>query len=245
MLTYNDVLDELQDYILDEDNIKKSLRIKVSSEKINKPVFIKSNIEKKSDLFVPKQQDTLFWCYYIMKNGDLSYETLSNKNSLLAKQMKIDLVSIIRKNKNIVKTYKFDTITNIESNLANDNSLNIKTFFSLCAIENINVIFISKKSYFELLMNDSNIIYIVHQLPNKSNHFCNYGFEISREETLNNIRENLYKLDYIDKPIKSMSAYKVEDLINIATKLAIEVTNKDNGKHKSKKDLYELIIQYF
>ena len=67
MLTYNDVLDELQDYILDEDNIKKSLRIKVSSEKINKPVFIKSNIEKKSDLFVPKQQDTLFWCYYIMK----------------------------------------------------------------------------------------------------------------------------------------------------------------------------------
>ena len=99
MLTYNDVLDELQDYILDEDNIKKSLRIKVSSEKINKPLFIKSNIEEKSNLFVPRQQDTLFWCYYIMKNGDLSYETLSNKNSLLAKQMKIDLVSIIRKNK--------------------------------------------------------------------------------------------------------------------------------------------------
>ena len=245
MLTYNDVLDELQDYILDEDNIKKSLRIKVSDEKTIKPLFLKSNTEKKTDLFVPRQQDTLFWCYYIMKNGDLSYETLNNKNSLMAKQMKIDLVSIIRKNKNIVKTYKFDTITNIESNLANDNSLNIKTFFSLCAIENINVIFISKKSYFELLMNDSNIIYIVHQLPNKSNHYYNYGFEILREESLNNIRENLYKLDYIDKPVKSMSAYKVEDLINIATNLAIEVTNKDNGKHKSKKDLYELIIQYF
>ena len=245
MLAYNDVLDELQDYILDENNIKKSLKIKLSSEKTVKPIITKSNTEKKSDLFVPMQQDSLFWCYYIMKNGDSSYETLNNKNSLLAKQMKIELVDSIRKNKNIVKTYKFDTITNIESNLANDNALNIKTIFSLCAIENINVIFVSKKSYFELLMNDSNVIYIVHQLPNKSNHYCNYGFEISREEALNNIRENLYKLDNIDKPIKSMSAYKVDDLISIANKLAIETINKENGKNKSKKYLYESIIKYF
>jgi hypothetical protein len=245
MSTYNDVLDELQDYILDEENIKKSLRIKLFSEKNAKPIINKINTEKKSELFVPMQQDSLFWCYYIMKNGDSSYETLNNKNSLLAKQMKIELVSAIRKNKTIVKTYKFDTITNIESNLANDNALNIKTFFTLCAIENINVIFVSKKSYFELLMNDSNVIYIVHQLPNKSNHFCNYGFELAMEESLNNIRDTLYKLDNIDKPIKSMSAYKVEDLINISTKLAIEVINKDTGKHKSKKDLYESIIQYF
>jgi virulence-associated protein VapD len=94
-------------------------------------------------------------------------------------------------------------------------------------------------------MNDTNIIYIVHELPNKSKHYNNYGFEISTKEISENIKNILYKLDNIDKPIKSISAYKVEDLLNIANKLAIEVTNNLSGKHKSKKDLYELIVQYF
>ena len=246
MLTYNDVLDELQDYILNEENIQKALRMKIYSEKNVKPVVLpKINAVKKQDIFIPNQQDNLLWCYYIIKNGDISYETLNNKNSLIAKQMKIDFVSTIRKNKDIVKTYKFDTISSIESNLANDNNLNKKTFLTLCAIENINIVFVSKKSYFELLTNDSDIIYIVHELPNKSKHYNNYGFEIAREDSINNIRETLYKLDNIDKPIKSISAYKVEDLVNIANKLAIETVNKENGKHKSKKDLYESIIQYF
>jgi predicted RNase H-related nuclease YkuK (DUF458 family) len=94
-------------------------------------------------------------------------------------------------------------------------------------------------------MNDTNVVYVIHELQNQTNYCNKTGFEMATEEKINNIRETLYKLDNIDKPIKSMSAYKVEDLINIATKLAIEVTNKDNGKNKSKKDLYELIIQYF
>jgi hypothetical protein len=245
-MTYNDVLNELQDYILDEENIQKSLRMKISYSKSEKSATnSKQIVSKKIEIFTPHQQDSLFWCYYIMKNGDVSYETLNNKNSLLAKQMKIELVLKIRKNKDIVKTYKFDTISNIESNLANDNNLSKKTFLTLCAIENINVIFVSKKSYFELLMNDSNSIYIVHELPTQSNYYYKYGFEIAKEESLSNIKENLYKLDNIEKPIKSMSAYKVQDLIDICIKLAIETNNKETGKNKSKKDLYESIIQYF
>ena len=245
---YNDVLDGLQDYILNEENIKKSLRMKISNVKTiknEKPHDIKNNFAKKPELFIPNQQDSLFWLYYIIKNGDACYETLNNKNSLIAKQMKIDLITKIRKNKDIVKMYKFDTISNIESNLANDNNLNKKTFITLCAIENINVLFICKKTYFELLMNDSKVIYVIHELPCKSNYYFKYGFEIASEETIDNVRTTLYKLDNIDKPIKAISAYKVEDLTIIANKLAIEVINKDTGKHKSKKDLYESIIQYF
>ena len=246
MLSYNDVLNELQYYILNDENIQRSLSMKltrVKNEKSNekKEVFV----TKKSPLFIPNQQDALFWCFYIMKNGDEKYETMNHKNSLLAKQLKIDLVSTIRKNKDIVKTYKFDTISNLESNLANDNNLNPKTFLSLCAIENINVIYISKKTYFELLMNDSNVIYIVHEISSQSKYYNKYGFEMATEESLNNIRSSLFKINNIDKPIKAISSYKVEDLINICIKLAIEINNKDTCKHKSKKDMYESIIQYF
>ena len=110
MLAYNDVLDELQDYILDEGHIDKLLKMKLSSQTQSQGKAEKTRVIQKvarqPALFVPAQQDSLFWCFYILKNGDASYETLNNKNSLVAKQQKIELVSVIRKNKDIVKWLK-------------------------------------------------------------------------------------------------------------------------------------------
>ena len=140
---YNDVLNDLQDYMLYEDNMIKSLRLKI--EPLSKDTkCLKQTTNTRQQIFIPNQHDSLFWCFYIIKNGDIKYETLNNKNSLLAKQMKIELVDSIRKHKDVVKMYKFDTISNLKSNLANDNNLNDKTFFTLFAIENINIIFLNK-----------------------------------------------------------------------------------------------------
>jgi hypothetical protein len=249
MLAYNDVLDELQDYILDEDHIDKLLKMKLSPQsqqvKVDKQRVIQKVVRQPA-LFVPAQQDSLFWCFYILKNGDASYETLNNKNSLVAKQQKIDLVSVIRKNKDIVKTYKFDTITNLESNLANDDNLSLKTFLSLCAIENINVVYVSNKTYYEAMMNDSGVIYIVREIQSPANKYHKkYGFELSTAPVLDVIRNTLYKLEVVDKPIRAASAYKLQDLIDICGKLDIAITNKETGKNKSKNDLYESIVQYF
>lgn len=95
------------------------------------------------------------------------------------------------------------------------------------------------------MMNDTDIIYIVYEIQSNSKYFNKYGYELATEEKINKIKSTHYKLDKIDKQMKSISSYKVEDLVNICNKLAIETTNKDNGKTKSKKDLYESIIQYF
>jgi hypothetical protein len=263
---YNDVVNELQDYILDDENIKKSLRFKLqkdsqyNKDKHYNKVDKQDNHYNKGDkqdnhynkgdkqdkICIPLEQDSLFWCYYILVNGDAAYEMLNNKNTLVTKQLKIDLVSTIRKNKDIIKTYKFDTITNIESNLANDNILNAKTFLSLCAIANINVIYISKKTYFESFMNDTTIVYVIsEQINSQSKYVKKYGYQLANPEFINNIRATLYKLDKVDKPMKAMSAYKVEELVSICERLDISIFNKDNGKNKTKKDLYEAIIQYF
>lgn len=246
MLSYNDVLQELQYYILNDKTIKKSLSMKINSVKTEKPIIHAKPIVKKADeIFIPYDKDSLFWCFYIMKNGDASYETMHHKTHLLAKQHKIELVTDIRKHKNTVKTYKFDTITNIESNLANDDLLSTKTFLTLCAIENINVIYVRKQAYFELLMNDTNIIYIVHELQLDTKYATKYGFEMANETNLAKIKNTLYQVDRIDKPVKSLSFYKVKDLIDICSKLSIEIINKDTGKNKLKNELYEAIIQYF
>lgn len=249
-----DIIADLEPYILNENNITNYLKYKLKNKtsndndnviQRNNKINITINDAKKPHIFIPKEHDTLFWCYYILKNGDIKYETLNNRNTLTAKQLKIDYVSKIRENKQIVKTYKFDTITNIESNLANDNIINIKTFMTLCAIDNINLIFVSRKTYFELLMNDTDDIYIIREIELQSKYVKKYGYEIATSEILGEIRNTLYKIETIDKPIKGLSSYKAPDLINIANKLAIEIINKDTGKNKTKNELYESLIQYF
>jgi len=245
---YNDVIKELQDYMFDEKNIDKALESKIISN--NKEITKKELINNKKTLFIPKEKDSLFWCFYIFKYGEIKYETLNNKNEVISKQIKIEFIEKIRKEKKTVKIYKFDTISNIESNLVNDNCICAKTFLTLCALESINVIYISKKTFFELRMNDSEEIYILYEI-NIGNGNANrkyntkYGFELGNFETINNIRSTLYQVEKIDKPIMAFSSYKTQDLVNICQKLAIETINKDTNKLKSKKDLYEGIIQYF
>lgn len=242
-----DLISELEPYILNEKNMSIYLKYKFNGDFINDTN--NNNIVKQqskiNQLFIPPEEDSLFWCYYIIKNGDIKYEMLNNKNTLVAKQLKIDYIKIIRDNKLFVKSYKFDTISNIESNLANDNNVNIKSIMTLCAIEKFNLIFINKNTYFELLMNDSNNIYIINEIQPNTKYNKKYGFELASVETLNEIRNSLYKLESIDKPIKSLSFYKVKDLLNIANKLEIEIINKQTGKNKTKNELYESIIQHF
>ena len=244
-----DLICDLEPYILNEKNmsiyLKYNLKNYFINDKKNNNIEQPAKINKKITLFVPPEDDSLFWCYYIIKNGDIEYEMLNNKNTLLAKQLKIDYIKIIRDNKLFVKSYKFDTISNIESNLANDNNVNIKTIMTLCVIEKINLIFINKNTYFELLMNDSNNIYIINAIEVNTKYNKKYGFEFANNETLNKIRNSLYQVCSLDKPIKSLSFYKVQDLLNIANKLSIEIINNVTGKNKTKNELYESIIQYF
>jgi hypothetical protein len=237
-------------YILNEDNMLDYLKYKIN---VNHSEKLKSNNNEnkytkpinKPSIFTPKESDTLFWCYYIISNGEIKYETINNKNFVITKQIKINFVNKIRENKQIVKTYKFDTISNIESNLANDDYITIKTVLTLCAIEKINVIFVKNKTYYELLMNDNEPIYIIREIQSINNYVKKYGFEVSTNFIIEEIRNNFYKLDNLNKPIKSLSSYKLQDLIEMSNKLAIELINKENGKNKTKNELYESIIQYF
>ena len=233
-------------YILNDNNMLTYLKYKLINTKTKMPHNVdKKQHVKEESIFFPKEQDSLFWCYYIISSGESNYEMMNVKNSLVAKQIKINYVNKIRMNKQIVKTYKFDTITNIENNLANDNNIYIKTIMTLCAIDKINIIFVSRKTYYELLMNDTGPIYIIREVENQSKYNKKYGFEIGNLDLLQQIRTTLYKIDILDKPIKSLSSYKLQELIDICDKLAIEVKNMDTGKNKTKNELYEILIQYF
>jgi hypothetical protein len=236
----------LQDYELTENNITKSLEHRFEpvkknykSEEKNKNVT-KMNMDK--GFFIPRQKDSLFWCFYIMKNGDVKYELLGKINSVIEKKFKIDYVEKIRTEKQLIKSYKFASLSNIENKLANDITIDLKTFLALCVMENVNIIYINKRTYYELLMNDSNDIFIINNFENSK-----FGYKVfSKDDSeIEYYRSTLFKIENIDKPIKSITSYKLSELIDYCEKLQINITNKENGKPKLKKDLYELIIQYF
>lgn len=244
-------MEDINSYILNDANMMSYLKYKLENNK-KEALTLKSMNKKtrenvKGDkTFYPRENDTLFWCYFLIVNGDTKYEMIHVKNSLVEKQKKIEYIDEIRTNKQILKTYKFDTLTNIENNLANDNYITIKTVMSLFAIKNVNVIFLSSKNtYYELLFNSDKPIYIIKEVDCQSKYKKIYGYEIGEQTDIDKIRQIAYKVTTLDKPIKAASSYKVQNLIDICNKLSINVNNMVTGKIKTKNELYEAIIQHF
>ena len=238
-----DVINTLQDYFLSENNITTIFKNRVDnvSQSVKKQTF--NTVKKQEhDFFIPKEKDSLFWCFYLIKNGDVSYEMIGVITPIIEKKLKIDYVEKIRKNKILVKPYKFSSIANVENQLANEFKIDLKTLFTLCVLENINIFFINKKTYYELIMNDSKDIFVIQNFDKDK-----FGYKLlsSDSKELETYKSSLFKIDNIDKPIKSISSYKVSELLEYCNKLVIETINKETGKVKSKKELYESFIQYF
>jgi len=243
---YQNFVKHVQDYMFNNTNICKSLECRIynqfNTKKTKQQLENLENLNK--NIFVPNDNDSLFWCLYIIKNGLSNYTQLTNRNLIVEKKLKIEYVERLRKEKQLIKQYKFDTLTNIENSLANETRIDINTFLTLCVIGSLNIFFIKKNTYFELNMNDSNKIYIIKYIPEKDK----YGFEETNKENINDFREKFYKVDNLTKPIKSLSSYKTQELLDICNKLGIETTltsENNKSKNKSKKDLYESIIKYF
>jgi len=237
---YNDVFSKLQDYILTDSTMSNAIRVapEVSKnlKKQNTRVRQETLLSKQPDaIFEPREKDSLFWCFYIMKHGQTAYDMLDHRNFIIEKKVKIEYVEKIRTDKQQIKLHKFATLTHLESNLANDDRIDIQSFLSLCVFENLNVTVVKKRTYFELFMNDGVELHTIHCLDN---HKFGYNQIIPDKQTL-------LKIDNVVKPIKAIASYKVQELLDFCGKLKIQTINPDTNKTKSKNDLYESIVQYF
>lgn len=198
------------------------------------------NIDTANQIFYPKDKDPLFWGFYIIVNGISNYEMITHRNLIIEKRIKFEYIDKIRNNKELLKIYKFATLQHIENVLANEQKIDIKTFMTLCVIENLNIFYIKNKTFYQLLMNDTNKIYKIHHLDNNK-----FGIQFSSIEDCNIEKNTLFQIDNISKPINALSSYKVQDLIQICNKLGIEIIDKQTNKTYTKNKLYESILLYF
>jgi threonyl-tRNA synthetase len=60
---------------------------------------------------------------------------------------------------------------------------------------------------------------------------------------LEKYRNDWYKIDVLNKPIKALSFYKLQELVDFCNKLNLDIINKETNKPKKKQELYEAVLQ--
>jgi len=223
---------------------------------VNKILTVKS-VEEKDKLFSPRQKDSLFWCYFIIKNGFSEYEYPGTTTFAREKELKFQYIDMLRSNKQLLKIKKIKNLReDIEDELANKEKIGMKTFIALCVASNINILFIHKKKCFQSIAEEDEPLYIVHQ--KEMNNYTKYFLQTeTTKEEIQMYKNNYYQWENVDKPLKAPSAYKLEELKalyeKICTKEGVmkegvmkEGVMKEGqikgGVKKTKKELYDLLV---
>lgn len=234
-----------EDYMLTGKTIIRTLKIKndiiTDGKKQQKDKKEINESKKKSDssFFIPQEKDALFWCFFVIKNGFAAYEYPGTTSFVNEKAEKFKLIESLRTKKQILKTKKIKNVKeDVEDDLANKSKISMKSFIALCAAENINVLFIHKRKCFELMCEEDNPFHVIHWYDNPEK-YC-YEMNLSKE-ALDKYRNTLFKWESLEKPLKAMSSYKSDELMELCNKLGLQ-EKVDNLNKKTKKDLYELLI---
>ena len=200
-------------------------------------------IPKKETIYKPRQKDSLFWCFYILKNGFSNYEMeINNQYFVVEKTEKFKYIDLIRKNKDILKLHKIKPLTELEDDLANKDKISVKTFFALCILENINVLLVDKRKIFELAcidIDEKHPVNIIHRNSKTYDHHIELDITT---DNLQKYRDTYYKMSNFDSILKSMGSYKVDQLTDLCKKLNINIEANENKKKITKKDIYELLV---
>jgi hypothetical protein len=217
MLT-NKNISKFPDYFLNKEEFKKE-------EKKNKVNVLANNI------FFPSQLDQLFWCFYIILYNIDDYNMIHNYFTK-EKDIKYKWIEQFRHNKHIFKTIKVSR-NNIENELANKRTISMNCIKALCHLFQKNIFFINEKKYYEIIIDETKEYYLIEKIEKK------YGLKQNiTMDKINYYRENFWKLDNLDKPLKAISSYKSEELKLICKKLNIMCDKL------TKPQMYEKIINY-
>ena len=182
----------------------------------------------------------------ILSIKDVNYCILENKEiNKYVSDKKLELCSKIDVDYNNLNfNKKVLSKTTICSNLQKKNNmLSLILFYN--EFYKINLIIYNKSSnkFYKTGMKNYDNIYITYDNKkwiindNINNDYNNY----SDINELNTILDIDMKTNFVyNSYLKSLSNYKLDDLVNIANECNISLTN-ENGKKKTKKDLYEEI----
>tara|TARA_Y100000741_G_scaffold63502_1_gene45281 strand:- start:6918 stop:7724 length:807 start_codon:yes stop_codon:yes gene_type:complete len=228
--------DRISTFFIPKSNIYVNYN-KLKSKYNEKPTYLK----KKLIL-----NDKLFWCFYKLYNNITDSDLEYINTFTTEKNFKLSVIEKIKNNKDLLKKHKIQK-NNVETEITNDKQISLTSFKTLCILYNLNIIVIKDNYTYTRFTNDNlescidnldkyNAIKLIY----KNSSTINTNFEIMMnidKLELENALSKYYYVKNIEKPLKSLSSYKLDELIEIATKLQITINN-DNNKKKTKLELY-------
>lgn len=227
-------LEKLSPYMLTNKNI---VRFTKDTIKVVVPPKPKKYTCQKtpSNIFIPYQEDKLFWIYFFIMNGYTEYHMVGTKSFSVETEMKLNLVNKLKEQKSLLKEHKFKKIEECVSELLSAKKISFKLFEMLCVIHNVSIVLLKSQMYHKIAFEDTKETYLIHVV----NGF--YGCEQVSYEDMNAIVQNRYEVSHIDKPITSIGSFKMDDVVSIANILRIDL-HEESGKKRTKQELYQSVF---
>jgi hypothetical protein len=212
----------------------------------NIPIATNPENKKKSvsTQYFPRKPDTLFWCVYIALYGMKEYNQIGLHYGNVEIEEKQKMMELMRKTPNVIKNANKKISKVLSQEIMSDFMTNKRTTVDMLMIfavyNNMRIILVNvdnknqpDKSYTIL----GSQIYTQTIVIYKKNNY--YGLEMDyQEQKMEEILTNLFCIEQIDKPLKAISNYKIDDLEAIAYKLNVDYTT---SKLK-KQELYNAIL---
>lgn len=206
---------------------------------ISKETDLKRVVSKKVETFItPDYKDKLFWCFYLIKFGYDKYQDVNNKHFKIETSFKMNVAEELKNNESLLKKHKIKRCM-VESELINDKCITIISVYAMCLVYKINIIYLCKRSFIKLVGNPTATA-VMHVI--KQDEKDRIGvMQHTTDDYIKNITDNFYEQVNYQKPIMSISAYKMPEITNIAHKLQISLVS-ELGKKKTKQILYQEIL---
>lgn len=235
-----------------ETSVSSVLSASVSSSLLNKTVPSEKvdavHSFEPDNYYVPKADDTLLWCAFIMINGFERYEMIDN-HYIEGNAFKYRIVEDIRSKKALLKPHKL-SLSKIEDILVNKPFCHLDALYAIAVCFNLSVCIIQGRKIYEIGRSiDDTKTFVVEKLKGKYGLYTGNAYH--KQSALKNVRDNFWSMESITTPIRSLSSYKLPDLVDICKRLHISTTKQQHGefgsigteKKKTKGELYEAICQ--
>ena len=225
----NDIIYNLNPYMLNANHYNFFIQKNTESTIINKPNKIKSDKIKNPRSVLKKKQpdDTLFWMFYTILNKNIMKETINTFE--IEKKFKINAIEKLQNDSSILKPFRIlkkkEAIHNLQ-----DKELNIYGLHALCLLYKKNIIIVNKYTYYEIHTSDEPF----HLIHNTTGLNLNIS-PTEREE----IKNKYIFINDFEKPLKCVTAYKKDELITMAKKVKIQT--EGNTKSTMYNSIYDLI----
>jgi hypothetical protein len=201
---------------------------------------------------IPKHSDTLFWCVFISVYGLGEYYQIGHSygNRILEEKMKI--ANWIKSAKKSLKNSNFKFTNELIEETMSEFMVDKSTSFNgLAALalyykRNIYVLDDKRKLYMKFLSpdsdsdSDSESIYIYYHDFMRGEYKYKICTDIDEKQQPPDFLHSgsMFCLENVNKPLKPVSTYKVDDLINIASIIGVNINEK-----VKKQDLYNMILE--